>query len=107
MKDYCIGCYHCYNGECIRGKGEYCPASSIKAERRKQKKQEVNPKKIRAAYGTIKGWLSSFEVGETRKISQEYSWKSIKTQATRLKEDYGSVFTTKKLGPILAVMRVE
>ena len=60
----------------------------------------------RAAYGTIKGWLSSFKVGETRKISQEYSWKSIKTQATRLGQDYGSVFTTKKLGSILAVTRV-
>ena len=61
----------------------------------------------RAAYGSVKEWMSSFEVGETRKIVQEYSWKSIKTQATRLREDYGIRFTTKKLGPILAVMRVE
>lgn len=63
--------------------------------------------RIRATYGTVKGWLSSFEIGEVRKISQEYSWKSIKTQATRLKNDYGSVFTCKKLGQILAVTRVE
>lgn len=63
--------------------------------------------RIRAAYGTIKGWLSSFEIGETRKISQEYSWKSIKTQATRLSQDYGSRFTCKKLGPTLCVTRLE
>lgn len=107
IKDYCIGCYWKFNNECIRGKGDYCPASSIKAERRKQRKQEAKPMRIRAAYGTVKGWLSSFEVGEVRKISQEYSWKSIKTQATRLREDYGIRFTTKKLGPILAVTRVE
>lgn len=63
--------------------------------------------RIRASYGTIKGWLSSFEIGETRWILHEYSWKSIKTQATRLKNDYGSRFTCKKLGPILAVTRIE
>jgi hypothetical protein len=37
MKDYCIGYYHCYNGECIRGKGDYCPANYIKTQRRKEK----------------------------------------------------------------------
>lgn len=41
MKDYCIGCYWCYNGECIKGRGEYCPASSIKAARRKAKKDKA------------------------------------------------------------------
>ena len=63
--------------------------------------------RIRATYGTVKGWLSSFEIGETRKISQVYSWKSIKTQATRLKNDYGTRFTCRKLGPILAVTRID
>ena len=38
MKDYCVGCYHCYNGECIKGKRDYCPATSIKAQRRKERK---------------------------------------------------------------------
>ena len=40
MKDYCIGCYHCYNGECIRSKGDYCPANEIKRQRREAKKQK-------------------------------------------------------------------
>lgn len=60
----------------------------------------------RAAYGSVKRWMSSFEVGETRKISQEYSWKSIKTQATRLRQDYGSIYSCKKLGQMLAVTRI-
>ena len=60
----------------------------------------------RAAYGTVKGWVSTFEVGETRKISQEYSWKSIKTVITRFKQDYGCVFVTKKIGSVLSVTRV-
>jgi hypothetical protein len=60
----------------------------------------------RAAYGSVKEFLTSFAVGETRKIIQEYSWKSIKTQATRLRQDYGSIYSCKKLGPILAITRV-
>ena len=40
IKDYCIGCYWKYNDECIKPRGEYCPASSIKAERRKAKEKE-------------------------------------------------------------------
>ena len=40
IKDYCIGCYWKYNNECIKPRGEYCPANSIKAERRKAKKKE-------------------------------------------------------------------
>ena len=60
----------------------------------------------RAAYGSVKAFLTSFGVGETRKIIQEYSWKSIKTQATRLRQDYGSTYSCKKLGPILAITRV-
>lgn len=60
----------------------------------------------RATYGSVKAFLTSFEVGETRKISQEYSWKSIKTQATRLGQDYGSIYSCKKLGQMLAVTRM-
>ena len=44
IKDYCIGCYHCYNGECIRGKGDYCPANEIKRQRREAKKLKEKDK---------------------------------------------------------------
>ena len=35
IKDYCIGCYWKYNNECIKPRGEYCPANSIKAQIRR------------------------------------------------------------------------
>ena len=40
IKDYCIGCYWKYNNECIKPRGEYCPANSIKTARRKAKEKE-------------------------------------------------------------------
>ena len=40
----------------------------------------------------VKNYLTSFKVGETRKYDGRYRYDSLRSQAVKLKKDYGCLF---------------
>lgn len=40
-----------------------------------------------------KNYLSGFRVGETREFQEDYRWDSLRSIASRMKEDFGCVFS--------------
>ena len=63
---------------------------------------------MRAPYGSIKAWLSTFEVGERKHILRgQFKWESIRQIAWIMKRDFGCRFQTVKNGQMLIVTRIE
>lgn len=64
--------------------------------------------KERAAYGSVKEWLSAFEVGEQKHILLgRFKLESIRQIAWIMKRDYGCRYKTVKNGQMLIVTRME
>jgi hypothetical protein len=63
--------------------------------------------KERAEYGSIKAWLSHFEVGEQKHILQQFNWVSVRSIASKMKKTYGCRFEIVKNGQMLIVTRRE
>lgn len=64
--------------------------------------------KERAAYGSVKAWLSAFEVGERKHILRDqFNWVSVKSSASKMKQIYGCRFKVVKNGQMLIVTRME
>ena len=53
----------------------------------RQEKKKRKPYKRGA-----KAFLASFEIGEIRVVTDEYSWSGIRSSAARLKRDFGCQF---------------
>lgn len=62
---------------------------------------------MRAEYGSIKAWFSSFEVGETKHILHQFNWVSVRTIASKMKQAYGCRYEVVKNGQMLVVTRLE
>ena len=63
---------------------------------------------MRAAYGSVKAWLSAFEVGERKHILRDqFNWVSVRSIASKMKKTYGCRFEIVKNGQMLIVTRME
>ena len=70
--------------------------------------QEQHKKKRKPYRWGATSFLSSFELGETRKFEGDYrQYRNLQSVACRLKEDYGCVWEFRKEGLTMTITRVQ